>query len=86
MTDLDDQAEIWFGVSVHDVDAIIHMDFVRAENGEKSRLTMDRQQAYWIAERLITAIATLDARNAERANLDEIFKLQPESPRRDDAL
>lgn len=82
MADLEDpNAELWFGVSVDEIDTVIHLDFVRAADGKKSRITAGREQAYWIAEKLIGAIATLDARNAERCDLDKLFSLQSESPR-----
>lgn len=82
MTDLEDpNAELWFGVTVDEIDAVVHLDFVRAADGRKSRITAERDQAYLVAEQLIGAIATLDARAAERADLDKLFNLQPESPR-----
>lgn len=81
--DLDPNAELWFGVTVHEVDPVINLDFQYVDSGKRSRVTADRDQAYWIAEKLIAAIATLDARNAERADLNALFRLPQESPHHD---
>lgn len=84
MTDLDpDDAEIWFGVDLDEIEPTITLNFQYPETGRRAHVTATRDQAYWIAERLITAIGTLDARNAERADLDTLFSLQAESPRND---